>query len=315
MRYSSKRSLIGSGLIHVVGVACLLLVKIAFQPKPQVISIESGVAQTQAPTIVLPDFESQPTIHAPEAYFDEVEAKEFAFEPSIEIESGSGRDSPGGTSGNSSASSQRRFAQVVSGFAENGLDLVIVFDSTSSMTEEIDDLKTNLSEIAKTLFAKLPKTRISVVFYRDTQDPVSVDGLPLCTSHRPIARYLTKVQAAGGGMDAPELVSLGLQTAVERNIFRPKAHKVLLLIGDAPPHDVHKCRQWAAHFRRSLRGRVSTITCGQASPITAFNKIARSGDGESIALQKKQRIVPELSLLLFGKEHRVEAQRFLANNR
>ncbi|MFK7736677.1 MAG: hypothetical protein AB8B50_11640 [Pirellulaceae bacterium] len=80
--------------------------------------------------------------------------------------------------------SQRRFAEVVSGFAENGLDLVIVFDS---MSEETENLKTNLSEVGKPLFAKLPKTRISVVFYRDKQDVFAFDGLPLRLKARRVA--------------------------------------------------------------------------------------------------------------------------------
>lgn len=97
--------------------------------------------------------------------------------------------------------------------------------------------------------------------------------------------------------------------------IRPHAHKVLLLFGDARPHDVRTCKRWAADFRRSLGGRVSTITCGEDTPIPAFKMIAQSGNGESVVLQENQSIVSELSLLLFGKENRDEARHFLADNR
>ena len=52
----------------------------------------------------------------------------------------------------------------------NGLDIVIVFDSTGSMGGEIDQVKNQIDASERRLFKLVPKTRIGLCTYRDADD-------------------------------------------------------------------------------------------------------------------------------------------------
>ena len=117
----------------------------------------------------------------------------------------------------------------------NGLDIVICFDSTGSMGGEIDGVKKNIAKIATTLFKLVPKARISLVTYRDTDDKDVVRILPLTANLQEMQSWLSRIEAGGGG-DHPEAVDEGLSWSIKQNQFRSSARKVILIFGDAPPH-------------------------------------------------------------------------------
>ncbi|HND56169.1 MAG TPA: hypothetical protein PLV92_27320, partial [Pirellulaceae bacterium] len=59
------------------------------------------------------------------------------------------------------------FKKMIENAQQNGLDLVIVFDSTGSMGAEIEGVKRQIFQIGSALLKKVPTTRISLVTYRD----------------------------------------------------------------------------------------------------------------------------------------------------
>lgn len=187
---------------------------------------------------------------------------------------------------------------------QNGLDLVICFDSTGSMGGEIMQLKTKISKINAALFKLVPSARISIVTYRDIGDEYVVKGLPLTKDARAIEEYLQPIAAAGGG-DEPEAVQEGLRWSVEKNTFRKDAVKVLLLFGDAPPHDpdIPTCVKIAGDFRTKQRGIVSTVTC-RTGKLPSFEEIAKAGGGEAFEAKDDKQIVEQLIVLVFGSENR-----------
>ena len=200
------------------------------------------------------------------------------------------------------------FGTLVTQLKKDGLDIVITFDSTGSMQGEIDQVKNQIGRIGTVLFELIPKTRIGVCTYRDNNDEYVVKGLPLTENLGEVVLYLEQIKAKGGG-DKPEAVDKGLEWSIEKNDFRRRARKVILLFGDAPPHAKKKgrCLQLASSFRKQ-GGVVSTVTCGRdignAKRMEEFVAIAQIGRGEAFLTRNEREIMTQLMILVFGSQHR-----------
>lgn len=188
---------------------------------------------------------------------------------------------------------------------KNGLDIVLCFDSTGSMSGEINQVKKQIQRIGQTLTTLVPKARISICTYRDEGDEYVAKGLPLTGSIQDVSDYLSRVSAGGGG-DHPEAVDEGLYWSVSQNNFRPAARKVILIFGDAPPHPekLKRALEIAGNFRTQNKGIVSTITCNSDTPMPQFYEIAASGGGEAFLTTDQRQIMSQLMVLVFGSRHR-----------
>jgi Mg-chelatase subunit ChlD len=131
-----------------------------------------------------------------------------------------------------------------------------------------------------------------------------VKGLPLTDNLARVKVYLDQIQAQGGG-DEPEAVYQGLQWSIENNKFRPRARKVILLFGDAPPHAEQNvlCQKIASDFRKN-GGIVSTVTCRSEFVLEEFEAIAKIGGGEAFLTTSEREIMTQLMVLVFGSQHR-----------
>lgn len=189
----------------------------------------------------------------------------------------------------------------------DGLDVILTFDSTGSMQGEIDQVKGQIRRIGTTLLKLVPKARISICTYRDRGDEYVVRGLPLTNDLQQIESYLEGVRAGGGG-DAPEAVHEGIRWSIEQNSFRPRARKVILVFGDAPPHqeDLPTCLRLASDFRGMQQGVVSTVTCRAARQLREFVEIAEVGGGEAFLTADERQIMTQLIVLVFGSRHRAK---------
>ncbi len=203
------------------------------------------------------------------------------------------------------AGGSEAFGNMIMQLQRDGLDIVIVFDSTGSMQGEINEVKNKIQRIGNALLKMIPKTRISLCTYRDRNDAYVVKGIPLTDNLGELILFLEQISASGGG-DLPEAVDEGLRWSIENNRFRRSARKVILLFGDAPPHQSGKagCQKWAADFRNQQRGIVSTVTCRSEQPLDDFAAIARIGGGESFLTRNEREIVEQLMVLVFGSQHR-----------
>lgn len=204
------------------------------------------------------------------------------------------------------------FDELVERLRKNGLDIVIVLDSTGSMLHEVQEVKSKIEWMSSTLFGIVDNTRIGVCTYRDADDQLNggyvVKGQELTSNFGEIVQFLSTVSANGGG-DLPEAVHRGLQWAVGRNQFRPDARKVILLFGDAPPHPEHRnaCLKTAERFREYQQGFVSTITCHAGQCLPSFVEIAQRGGGEAWLIKQDEReIISQLMVLVFGSQYQHE---------
>ena len=125
-------------------------------------------------------------------------------------------------------------------------DLMIALDSTGSMGDEIEFLKSELGSILADIRRAYPglDIRVGLVSYRDIGDDYVTRTDPLTPNFDMIQRRLGVTRGTGGG-DMPEAMDQALIRAVDQN-WRPDAVKTLLLVADAPPHDNLQGRAFAA---------------------------------------------------------------------
>ena len=202
---------------------------------------------------------------------------------------------------------------MVRSLRRRGLDIVLTFDSTGSMSGEISAVKAQIEDIGVKLKKLIPKVRIGICTYRDEGDDYVVRGLPLTGNIQKVQMFLNGVTAGGGG-DRPEAVHKALKWSVANNEFRQSARKVIILFGDAPPHkdDIRACIRTAAAFRLQQRGIVSTVTCGRGGvkvyggKLSSFVRIAQAGSGEAFFSTDQRKIMEQLIVLVFGGKHRAK---------
>jgi hypothetical protein len=133
-------------------------------------------------------------------------------------------------------------------------DLMLAIDTTGSMGDEIDYLKSELRAILDDIRRTHPglDIRLGLVAYRDLGDIYVTRTYPFTADLDSMQANL-RAQYADGGGDYPEAMDLALARAVGQD-WRPDAVKSLLLVADAPPHDENIGKAWrAAEAARARR--------------------------------------------------------------
>ena len=127
------------------------------------------------------------------------------------------------------------------------LDFAFCIDSTGSMEDDIDAVKASAAVIINQIASSVTDYRIAVVDYRDF--PVSPygdpgdyaynDRLPFTSSAENAVEAINAI-AVGGGNDVEESVFSAIAHCIDgRSLsgWRKDAARVILIMGDAPPHD------------------------------------------------------------------------------
>jgi hypothetical protein len=149
--------------------------------------------------------------------------------------------------------------------------------------------------------------------------------------------------AAGGGGDLPERVEQGLAEALDRRMgWEADANKVVVLVGDAPPHDLARAVELAKGARErpeAIVGRARVVTGAGASrplrpvvvsalavaqvvpwpeTVRAFEEISRAGGGFCVPFrtdegtrQASRDLVSRLVEMSFGERHADQARRLV----
>jgi len=229
------------------------------------------------------------------------------------------------------------FQEYVGGMRQSGLDVVFVIDATGSMGWLIQDVKSRVRSLAGWIRSLIPVTRFGVVAFRDEDDPEFVTAIqPLTLNIGRVHRFLDDLEAMGRG-DIPEAVDSGLRVAVEESHWKSDSRKVIIIIGDAPPHpeDIAQTVELAKRFR-SQGGTVTLVdtsfdanptlaakrlkttvdqlqTIGQGGIMPEFERIAQAGGGDAASLEGERHVARQLALLIFGQRWADEVRPLLGN--
>lgn len=120
------------------------------------------------------------------------------------------------------------------------IDVAFVVDTTGSMKDDIRAVKDSLFDIVDKIVAKTEglAIRFGIVSYRDhpPQDRTYVTRVfDFSARVRDVHDEISRLRPSEGG-DTPEAVADGLFDARTKLSWDRDAYKVLLLVGDAPPH-------------------------------------------------------------------------------
>lgn len=191
------------------------------------------------------------------------------------------------------------------------LDLVFVVDNTGSMGPYIQNVKTKILEIIRTIKKEelCHRLRVGLVSYRDHPPEESTyitQKFELSPDTANIEKNVMQMAASGGG-DGPEAVSTALQVMNKMEYLNESA-KIAVLIGDAPPHGVESGDRWpkgtpdGANWEKESKKAfdkgivIHTVGCfpeiaNYQFGVQTYEKIAGISQGRFIPLEKAELLV------------------------
>lgn len=233
-----------------------------------------------------------------------------------------------------------RFGEYVGGLRKVGLDVVLVIDTTHSMQFVIDEVRSRLKEFVATLQRLVPTTRVGIVVYRDKGDDYVVKWTDLSFNTQKLLDFLATIQAGGGG-DWEEAVKDALDTAVHELKWRKQSKKVIILVGDAPPHpwELEDVKRIAREFRQQ-GGHLSAIDVTQPSHeifdrflwrslhgsapyqpapmpehykevVRVYGEVTKIGGGETVQLGNNKALMRAILELTFGSRWKTEMAKYV----
>ena len=199
------------------------------------------------------------------------------------------------------------FRKTVSELRKTGLEIVFVFDSTGSMGSSIRATKDGIAQMLDVLRALVPDARFSLVTYRDKGpgEDYLVRSLPLDRDFYAAVNWMQNIEAEGGG-DTPEAVLAGMRESFRQD-FRRGARRVVVVAGDAPPHDRDRqslrevVRRFAAEPNSAVHTLLTSSTNRDAKD--AFTEIAKAGRGLCLPIQDHDRLLRQVLTLAFGTNY------------
>jgi hypothetical protein len=114
------------------------------------------------------------------------------------------------------------------------LDLVLCLDTTNSMKDDIDSIRSLLIPMLENMIAGFPDFRIGMVLYKDYFEEYLNRVIPFTGDLETVRRNLNAIRVSGG-RDMPEAIHEALYEAAVKFPWKAEA-RLVILIGDAPPH-------------------------------------------------------------------------------
>jgi len=114
------------------------------------------------------------------------------------------------------------------------LDVVICLDTTGSMRPHIDAIRSQLTKALRENIAGTASFRIGMVLYKDYREEYLNRIVPFTADLDVFQKSLDAIQVGGGG-DIPEAIYEALYAGAV-NLPWAAESRIMILIGDAPPH-------------------------------------------------------------------------------
>ena len=207
-----------------------------------------------------------------------------------------------------------KFKKTVAGLRKNGLEIVFVFDSTGSMGTVLQAAKDRIEKMVTVMIELVPYARIGVITFRDHDEGRDSYLMRKVALSRDFYRSMNFLQVvyAGGGGNEPEAVYDGLFEAIRKQKWGPTAKRMVILIGDAPPHKKSegKIASMVKSFSHNGRSHVHAIITRPSGGADiakttqrTFRRIARDGRGEALEFEDEGKIMKAVMNLAFGRKN------------
>lgn len=116
------------------------------------------------------------------------------------------------------------------------VDLVVCIDTTDSMKDDIEAVKTAIPEMVAKRLAGFTSFRLGVVLYKDYFEDYVVRRYDFTTDVQQFTTWVSSVRVQGG-RDIPEAVYEALYESLNGYPWGAEA-RMVVLVGDAPPHPI-----------------------------------------------------------------------------
>ena len=193
------------------------------------------------------------------------------------------------------------------------MDIVWTLDSTGSMASCRWEATQKILAAAQKLFEIIPDLRIGIIMhgdYCDAHDSYVTKHLPLTNNPEAVYNFLSTTGHTWGG-DSPECYELVMAEARELQPWRPDAKKILVMTGDATPHNLtaylheykdRKALDWSRELEKLKEAGIITyaIQCLARREANSFwSAIAASGGTPKLELGQFSNIVEVISAIAF----------------
>jgi Mg-chelatase subunit ChlD len=206
-----------------------------------------------------------------------------------------------------------RFASLrdyINAMREKKLDLAILLDCTDSMYSELAEVQGGLDALMLFLGDMQSEVRVGVVAYRDRREKFETLAMDFSSDIASVREKLWKLSTEGGG-DSPEAVHPAMQAALKDLSWNREHEKVLILIGDGPPHVGlgSACEAMAANANE--QGKLVTHTVQTSGkPVKHFDEIAKAGGGRCVTLEETDSLLIEIAGLTMAERFEREMREF-----
>lgn len=194
--------------------------------------------------------------------------------------------------------------------SERQLDLAICLDCTASMSGEIAAAQGGIDDMMLFIGDIVSSLRVALVAYRDEHDDFETKPFDFTSDIATVRRQLWQLSADGGG-DTPEAVYPAMQVALTRLHWQSATTKVLIVVGDAPPHVGYgtQCVQLAQQGREAAKLTTHMIQA-KGKPVKHFPEIAKAGGGQCVALANTDKLMAEITGLTLADHYQDEFREF-----
>lgn len=213
------------------------------------------------------------------------------------------------------------------------LDLCFMVDETGSMGPYIETVKQKILEIIHTIRVKelCSSLRIGLVSYRD-HPPEETSFITKTFAFNEdadkIKEAIVSMYASGGG-DGPEAVCDALYD-ITRLSWREKASKIVIWMGDAPPHGVEPSgdswpqgcpdgKYWKTEAQRAYdKGiLIYSVGCfpeiaGYQKAVDVYKEVAETTKGSFIPLEKAALLVSLITGVAESELEKLKIEEFVA---
>lgn len=206
-----------------------------------------------------------------------------------------------------------RFAALEDYMAEmktRKLDLAILLDCTASMWGEISEAQGGIDDMMLFVSDVVGELRIAIVGYRDRREDFETKAWDFTASLDEARSQLWQLTAEGGG-DRREAVHDAMELAYTKLHWLRDSDKVLVLVGDAPPHVGlgAGCISMAGRAHR-IAELITHAIQADGKDVEHFAEIAEAGGGKCVTLEEGDSLITEITGLTLGDTFQEEFREF-----